>query len=53
MENKNFEDFNIAKISEEDVKNISELEKTLSSKAENDIVLIAYQPKDKGDFAKR
>lgn len=47
MENKNYEDFSFANISEEDVKNISELEETLSSKVNNDIVLIAYEQKNK------
>lgn len=43
MEIKNFKDYCIANISNEDVSSISELEKTISSKTDKDIVLIAYQ----------
>ncbi len=43
MEIKDFKDYCIANISNEDISNISELEKTISSKSNKDIVLIAYQ----------
>ncbi len=43
MDNKNYTDYCIADISNEDVRSISELEKTISSKVNKDIVLIAYQ----------
>jgi hypothetical protein len=47
MENKNYSDYRIADIPEEDLNNISELEKSLSSKSNKDIVLIAYQQSNK------
>jgi hypothetical protein len=43
MENKDYTDYCIANISNEDVISISELEKVISSKANKDIVLVAYQ----------
>lgn len=43
MEIKDFKDYCIANISIEDVSNISELEKTINSETNRDIVLIAYQ----------
>ena len=45
MEIKDFEDYSIASISSEDIRSITDLEKTISSKADGDIVLIAYQTK--------
>lgn len=47
MEDRNLKDYAVANISEEDVLSITELEKALSSRDHKDIVLIAYQPKDK------
>ena len=47
MEIKDFNDYTVAKISEEDVDTISKLEKQLSDRVNNDIVLIAYQPNKK------
>lgn len=47
METTKFNDYAIADISPEDKIEISELEKTISSKSNKDIVLIAYQSKDK------
>jgi len=47
MEIKDFKDYTVAKISEEDVDTISKLEKQLSDRVNNDIVLIAYQPNKK------
>ncbi len=43
MENKNYTEYDIADVSEEDLKNISELEKSISTNAKEDIVLIAYK----------
>lgn len=43
MEIKDFKDYSIANISNEDVSNISELEQKISSKTNKDIILIAYQ----------
>lgn len=43
MEIKDFKDYCIADISNEDVSNISELENAIKSKTNKDIVLIAYQ----------
>jgi hypothetical protein len=43
MEIKDFKDYCIANIPNEDISNISELEKTICSKTNKDIVLIAYQ----------
>ena len=43
LEIKDFKDYCIANISNEDVSNITELEKTICSKTKMDIVLIAYQ----------
>lgn len=47
METKNFNDYSVADISEEDIQTISKLEKTLSDKSNQDIVLIAYRPNEK------
>lgn len=47
MEVKDFKDYKIANITEEDVMTISKLEKQLSDKVKSDIVLIAYQPENK------
>jgi hypothetical protein len=46
MELKNYQDYNFADISKEDIIDISELESQLSQKMNKPIVLIAYQPKD-------
>lgn len=43
MEIKDFKDYCIADISNEDVNHITELEKTIASKTNKDIVLIAYE----------
>ncbi|MDF2587230.1 MAG: hypothetical protein K0S41_1071 [Anaerocolumna sp.] len=51
MNTKNFDDYKIADISAEDINVISELEKTISSNANQDIILIAYQPAE-GTVAK-
>jgi hypothetical protein len=47
MISKNFNDYNIADISKDDIPSITELERMLSAKANKDIVLIAYQPNDR------
>jgi hypothetical protein len=49
MEYKDYTDYSIADIPEEDLNHISELEKSLSSKSNKDIVLIAYQHTDKAE----
>jgi hypothetical protein len=46
MENKNFENYHLANISNDDVISITNLEKQLSEKTDQSIVLIAYQPND-------
>lgn len=43
MEIKDIKDYCIAHISTEDVSNITELERKISSKTNKDIVLIAYE----------
>jgi hypothetical protein len=43
MEIKNYTNYDIADVTENDLKNISELEKSLSSNTKEDIVLIAYK----------
>jgi len=47
MEMKDFTDYKIADISTKEETEISELEKSISTKSKKDIVLIAYQSKDK------
>jgi hypothetical protein len=47
MDIKDFKDYAVANISEEDVVTISKLEKQLSDRVNDDIVLIAYQPNNK------
>ncbi len=42
----NFNDYNIANISKDDVNQITELEEVISSKMKKDIVLIAYEHKE-------
>lgn len=44
MDHKSIHDYSVANISDDDVRAISQLEKTLSDKTNQDIVLIAYQP---------
>jgi hypothetical protein len=48
MEIKIYEDYDIAELSTDDLKNITECEKVLSSKTQEDIVLIAYKNKHSG-----
>lgn len=43
MDNTKYTEYDIANVSEEDLKNISELEKSLSTNTKEDIVLIAYK----------
>jgi hypothetical protein len=43
---KNFDEYTVADISEDDVKTISELERIISAKVKQDIVLVAYKPND-------
>jgi phosphoenolpyruvate-protein kinase (PTS system EI component) len=45
MEIKDFTDYDIADISEEDLRNICELEKTISTNTKEEVVLIAYKHK--------
>lgn len=45
MENIKFNDYNIAELSNNNVTEILELEKTLSQNANKEIILIAYQHK--------
>lgn len=44
MDKKYYENYSIASITGEDVKSITDLENQISSKSDNPIVLIAYQP---------
>lgn len=44
MENKSFDNYHVADISNDDVVSITNLEKQLSEKTNKPIVLIAYQP---------
>lgn len=53
MEIKEYKDYCIADITNEDVSKISELEKAISSKANKDIVLIAYQTNHEDDSKQR
>lgn len=41
---KDFNDYMVANISEEDIQSISKLEQSIKEKEKKDIVLIAYQP---------
>jgi hypothetical protein len=43
MEIKNYTNYDIADVTEDDLKNISDLEKSLCSNTKEDIVLIAYK----------
>jgi hypothetical protein len=44
-----YNDYNIADIPEEFLKNITELENSLSSKTNKEVVLIAYQYTDRAE----
>lgn len=46
---KDFNDYTVANISDEDIASISKLEKDIKDKDNKDIVLIAYQPKNKAE----
>lgn len=43
MDSTKYTEYDIADVSEEDLRNISELEKSISTNAKEDIVLIAYK----------
>ena len=43
---KDFKDYTVANITDEDVQALSKLEKSIGEKTNSDIVLIAYQPND-------
>lgn len=47
MDRKDFKDYTVADISEEEVGTIKKLEEVLSDKVNQDIVLIAYSPNNK------
>ncbi len=47
MDIKDVKDYNVANISEEDITSITKLEESLSSKVQQDIVLIAYSSSSK------
>lgn len=47
MESKGYQDYCIAQLKEEDIKNITELEDTIRENTNREIVLIAYQHTDK------
>ncbi len=49
MENRKFSDYEIAEVSANDESEISTLEKEISNKSNKDIVLIAYQIKNKAE----
>jgi hypothetical protein len=49
MKSMDFTNYNIADIPNEDLQNISELEKSLSKKINKDVVLIAYQHTEKAE----
>jgi hypothetical protein len=49
MENKMFPDYEIAEITNKDQVEITKLEKAITSESTKNIVLIAYQPKDKAE----
>lgn len=46
---KDFKDYSVANISEEDIVSISKLEQVIKDKDNKDIVLIAYQPNHKAE----
>lgn len=46
---KDFNDYTVANISEEDIASISKLEKAIKDKDNKEIVLIAYQPNNKAE----
>ena len=45
MENKNFSDYEIAKITVEEESKLKELERAICEESKKDVVLIAYQQK--------
>ena len=45
MDNKSYKEYDFADVSEEDLRNITSLEKTISTNTHEDIVLIAYKHK--------
>lgn len=47
MANKQFSDYEIASISAKEEQEISKLEQTMRNGTNKDVVLIAYQPKNK------
>jgi hypothetical protein len=47
MDTKNFNDYKIADISSEEIKVITDLEKSISTKMNQNIILIAYEPSKK------
>ncbi len=49
MNSMDFKEYNIADIPDDDLKNITELEKSLSTKTKKDVVLIAYQHTEKAE----
>ena len=46
MEMERFNDYEIANLTDSALEQISELEKTMSTQSDRDIVLVAYQNKD-------
>ncbi|MDF2537206.1 MAG: hypothetical protein K0S76_227 [Herbinix sp.] len=49
MEHKDYTDYNIADLPEDDILNIMELENTLRKKTNKEVVLIAYQQTSKAE----
>ncbi len=49
MELQDFSEYKVADITEEDLTEITKLEQALCSKTSKDVVLIAYQHKDKAE----
>lgn len=47
MDKISFDNYEVAKISEDDKRKIAELEKSISSSLRKDVVLIAYESKSK------
>ncbi len=45
---KDFKDYSVANITNEDIEALSKLEKVIGDKTNSDIVLIAYQSNSKG-----
>lgn len=49
MKVESFTEYHIANLNDDDLKNIKELEQSINAKGNSDVVLIAYQQKEKAE----